>query len=304
VLTLFQIFSGRIAAEIERVEYEGQLVELNNSLEDKVKARTIDLENTIHSLNKAQSKLIESEKLAALGNLVAGVAHEVNTPLGVTITAQSIVEEKFKLLCQLLDTNSLTVEAMNDFRSTMTDTLPLMASNLSRAVTLLTNFKKTAADQHNEKLELINFFDYCQQVLSTLHPLSKQVGVSIETNIDKTIQLKTYPGIYAQIITNLVTNSLNHAFDDTKNKLITISLNKLDDGHEFTYIDNGIGLSDEAHERIFEPFFTTARNTGGIGLGMSIVYNLVNKKLNGNVELLTPEKGFGIRLNLPKIAEQ
>ena len=139
--TLFEIFSGRIAAELERVKYEQQLLEVNSTLEQKVLKRTSDFNETLEQLQLTQTQLMESEKIAALGNLVASVAHEVNTPLGVAITGQSLLQDAFNELIERFDSKQLTVDSMNEFKGLYREALPLVADNLQRAKTLINNFK-------------------------------------------------------------------------------------------------------------------------------------------------------------------
>ncbi|MDX1474000.1 MAG: ATP-binding protein, partial [Reinekea sp.] len=297
--TLFEIFSGRIAAELERVEYEQQLLSLNATLEQKVAERTADLNETLNKLQKTQDQLIESEKIASLGNLVASIAHEVNTPLGVAITGQSLLQDSFNQLARAVRTKQLSQSEMSDFVQLFSEALPLVSDNLQRAKNLINNFKKTAVDQHTDVKENINLNDYFQQVLATLTPLLKQNGVGSEVNIAPDIEVDTFPGAHAQILTNLITNSITHGFNGQDDKRIFITARQQHNAIIITYWDNGIGLTTDSREHIFEPFYTTARARGGTGLGMSIVYNLVRQKLTGELTLLPSETGFGIEITMP-----
>ena len=293
---LFQLFSGRIAAELERLDYE-------HALEEKISTRTKELSNTITQLQKTQKQLVESEKMSALGNLVAGVSHEVNTPLGIAITTHSIMADELKKLKDKLDSNSLSMKDMENFRNNSDSALTMQGENLNRAKKLIENFKKTAADQHQLEIETLDIGQYYQKVISTLRSMLKPQNVTLEINCQDTIMLATYPGVHAQILTNLINNSVKHGFVNNKeasidtdninqeNK-ITIEIKQLTaDEVEVIYSDNGCGLSKEAQQHVFEPFFTTARNQGGIGLGMSIVFNLINQKINGSIELKNASSG-------------
>ncbi len=296
VLTLFQLFSGRIAAELERIDYE-------QSLEDKITARTLELSETVRQLQTTQTQLVESEKMSALGNLVAGVAHEVNTPLGIAITTHSIMADELKKLENKIDSQSLSMKDMESFRHSANSAIAMQGENLVRAKNLMENFKKTAADQHQLEIETLDIGKYYQQVISTLRSILKPKKVSLEIECQDKIVLATYPGVHAQILTNLINNSVKHGFSNhgdsdisagnvSQENKITINVKQLPTGEvTVNYCDNGRGLSTDAEQHVFEPFFTTARKQGGIGLGMSIVFNLISQKLNGSIELQNAKTG-------------
>ena len=291
---LFQLFSGRIAAECERIDYE-------QSLEEKIAVRTSELSETVRQLQTTPKQLVESEKMSALGNLVAGVAHEVNTPLGIAITTHSIMADERKKLEDKLDSKRLSMKDMESFRHTANSAISMQGDNLVRAKNLMENFKKTAADQHQLEIETLDISQYYQQVISTLRSILKPQKVNLEIECQDKIILATYPGVHAQILTNLISNSVKHGFsnndddgtyDVNQENKITIIIKQLPSGEvKVSYCDNGRGLSKNAEQHVFEPFFTTARKQGGIGLGMSIVFNLINQKLNGSIELKNANTG-------------
>jgi signal transduction histidine kinase len=299
-LTLFRIFSGRIAAEMERIDYQQELLALNNTLEQRVFDRTAELNQTLESLKSTQEKLIESEKLAALGNLVASVAHEVNTPLGVAITGQSLISDALQTLEAEFTDQNLTVEKMKDFFELSQEASPLISENLQRAKNLINNFKNTAADQNSDIKETINIKQYYEQVFSTLKPMMKRKSVNFSLDIPDDIEVSTFPGVHGQVITNLVSNSVRHAFSENATGSIKLKARIVADTITMSYQDDGKGLTTEAKEKIFQPFFTTARGTGGTGLGMAIAYNLVKQKLTGDIRLVDSTKGFHLEFMFPK----
>lgn len=304
VKNLFELFSGRIEAELERVEYEERLQALNVQLEQKVAARTAQLQQTLADLQLMQRQLVESEKMAALGHLVAGIAHEVNTPLGVAITTQSVMADEFSHFAALVSSDRLTKTELRNFCQMLAQALPLLQANLNRADELIQNFKRTAADQHSAELGQINLAHYYQQIISTLSPLLKKQGVQLQMDIPPEWQLQTYPGSHVHILTNLVVNSMQHGFGTGEGHQIWLRGERLaDDLYCIHYRDNGCGLAQAARQHIFEPFFTTARNHGGVGLGMSILYNLVTQQLGGQVQL--PDgQGFCLSYSFRHIQQQ
>ena len=286
ILTLFELFSARIAAELERLDYE-------NSLEDKINERSHALTETIKELKENQKKLIESEKMASLGNLVAGITHEVNTPLGIAITTHSILIDELKTLNNKIDNEQLTRTDMDHYRQASSEALVMQGENLIRAKKLIENFKKTAVDQHQLEIETINIKQYYQQVTSTLRSILKPKKAILTIDCPDNIIMATYPGVHAQILTNLISNSIRHGFSsESSSNTIKIKIHQNGDGEVIVqYSDNGKGLSEEAQTRVFEPFYTTAREVGGIGLGMSIITQLITEKLNGTITLESSHSG-------------
>lgn len=283
-LSLFELFSGRIAGEFERQDHELKLIALNESLDKKVAERTNELELTIARLKKTHEQLIESEKMAALGGLVSGVAHEVNTPLGVAITAASLLEERYEAFKAKLDGAGISMGDMKSFMDQLATSLPLVENNLYRAKELVEDFKKTAKEQTEIKQENIVIEHYYSRVISTLTPILKRKNVKLTLKCCEDLAL-TYPGYHAQILTNLVSNSVQHGFSNTNNEnnAITIQVTKLSNiEFKVVYKDNGVGISDEIVHKVIEPFFTTARCDGSTGLGLSICHNLATNPLQGS----------------------
>jgi len=278
-VTLFAILAGRMVAELERNTFE-------QKLSKQLTLTNHDLSLTKNQLQSVKKQLIDCEKMAALGRLVAGITHEVNTPLGIAITTNSIINEEHQQLTEKITTQQLSMKDMDHYCQTVKTALSMQEENLSRAKKLIANFKKTAVDQHQLELEDIDIKRYYKKVVSTLNSILKTKKVSIAIKGDEHTILSTYPGVHAQIITNLITNSVRHGFTGIENNHIDITIARADCG-EITihYQDNGIGLTDQVQKRVFEPFYTTAKSSGGIGLGMSIVLDLITTKLHGTISL-------------------
>lgn len=269
------------------------------------------LMDTLTELHDAQDKLIESEKMAALGNLVAGVAHEVNTPLGVALTATSMLNDRRDLLQQDVAAGRLTREQLNTFFNQADESLSLTEKNLSRVARLISNFKQVAVDQMVTEQRTINLNNYVEEIMSALSIELKRAHISYTIDIDSDISMDTIPGAMAQILTNLVTNSIRHGYaalsptdtsDSQPRGTISVRASRADGDHiRLTFCDDGLGMDDTTLQKIFEPFFTTKRNLGGTGLGMPIVYNLVRLQLKGDINVRSQEKeGTCFELILPR----
>lgn len=289
-LALFQLFSGRISGEFERLDSENALIELNNSLDKKVQERTKELENTLEELNSAKTFLIESEKMAALGNLVSGIAHEVNTPLGVAITAQSHLNEVLKEFVIKLK-SGITKKDMDKFVSQQSQSLPLIDKNLYRAREIVENFKRIAVDQSSMEVKNVSLPDYYVEILSTLTPIFKSKAVTYSVDICDGV-IETFPGAHAQILTNLVTNSVVHGFKNHEDNKIEIQIKQGVNGrYVVDYFDNGTGIDEDSFISIMEPFYTTARGQGCTGLGLSVCFNLVTSLLHGEFSCCKSDRG-------------
>ncbi|HNH48810.1 MAG TPA: HAMP domain-containing sensor histidine kinase, partial [Myxococcota bacterium] len=239
------------------------------------------------------------EKLAALGGLVAGVAHEINTPLGVTLTALSVVDERVAALKADVLAGTATRRRFVEHLDSLSDATRLAVENGRRAASLVTSFKKVAVDQASEAVRLVEFPDYLHHVVDSLRPLIKQAKVRVEIGGD-TVQIHTRPGQIVQVLTNLISNSITHGLEDHPDPTITIYARRAPKGMWLVVEDNGWGMSEEVRRRAFEPFFTTRMGRGGSGLGLHIVYNIVVEALGGEVEVdSAPGQGTCFRLFFP-----
>ena len=284
---------------------EESLRKLNEELESRVDARTADLRRanaelrqTLEQLTQAQRQLLESEKMAALGGLVAGVAHEINTPLGVTVTAASHLREEAMRIAraQPLDPGDLA-----GFHATIGESSEIILRNLQRADRLIKSFKLVAVDQTTEERRSIELGAYLNDILTSLGPSLKKMPHTVDIVCPEPIALDTYPGALYQIVSNLVMNSLHHAFAPGQAGAIVIEARLNGSVVELTYRDNGVGMSEDVRLRIFEPFFTTSRGKGGSGLGLHVVYNLVTQLLKGSIRVESaPGAGAVFEIFLPR----
>jgi signal transduction histidine kinase len=259
----------------------------------KNKKITKKLTKTLAHLNEAQEQLVQSEKMASLGRLVAGVAHEINTPLSIAITANSLVlDDTLEIKDKIADT-SFSKKRMDQHITMSEQSLVMSEGALQRVKHLLTNFKMVAADQIISEQRTINLAKYIDDVMSTLSIEMKKKSVNYQFIGTDNLEVITLPGVFSQVLTNLVINSIVHGFDEQQAGNITIDITAAaNQGVEIHYKDDGRGMDAYTLANIFEPFFTTKRGKGSTGLGMNIVYNIVNQQLKGTITV-TSEQGVG-----------
>ena len=247
-----------------------------------------DLKISITELNKAQERLMNAEKMAALGSLSAEVTHEINTPIGVSITSTSYLSDLLVKLTTDIDNQKLTKRSLDEFVENAQQSVGLLENNLDRASELINSYKQIAVDQTSEKIRLVNFAKYLSEIIRSLSPKLKKSNHRVEVNCTDNIEIYCHAGAVAQIFTNLIINSILHAFEGTDSGLITIDINMHRDKLQIHYQDNGVGVPLEKLPKLFDPFYTTKGNSGGSGLGTHIIYTLVTDTLNGTIEVDSP----------------
>lgn len=274
---------------------------LTTHLESRVASRTQELQDSLETLKKAQLQLIESEKMAALGNLVSGVAHEVNTPLGNAITGGSIIVRETQQLLRQMEEGTLKKSFMEQKLNILNETSSLLLKSVNQAANLIRSFKRISVDQSVEDKQEFNLYEYFEEILLTFHNKLKKIPVTVTIEGDRELLIKSYPGVYAQIISNFIQNSLLHGFNDTiTDAAISIRFEIKNKNLVLTYADNGVGMDEKIKKIAFEPFTTTKRNAGGTGLGLNIVYNLITQKLLGKITLNAEvQRGVSFTLTLP-----
>lgn len=286
----------RLLAQLR--EAEQRLNQHSDRLEVTVAERTRELTRSLTQLQLARDQLISSEKMASLGALVAGVAHEVNTPLGIAVTAASVVGEALESIAEAVAHDALSKEQFQTLLRNANDGQHIVVSNLSRAARLVKDFKQTAATQVDESLCAYDMVQTLRALIASLRPETKKVPVVPQYFGPAELQGMGYPGVLMQILTNLIINSVYHAFEGVAHPRIRIEVRERDGQVELLYRDNGVGVPAALHTRIFEPLFTTRRGSGGTGLGLNIVYNLVTQKLGGALEFWSaPQRGVSFRLS-------
>jgi signal transduction histidine kinase len=269
-------------------------------IEDELRKRNNELAESMETLQLAKDQLVESERMASLGGLVAGIAHDVNTPLGVGVTAASFMQERIKNLNVAFEDKKLTSRTMSLFLTEAQQTTTLLLSNLNRASELVSSFKQVAVDQTSEAERDVDLKLYIQEVVQSLAPNFKKTKHKIEVSCPDDLVIRCAPGVVAQIFTNMIMNSLIHGFENKKQGLIKVDIKN--DGETITvhYKDNGKGLSQELLERHFDAFFTTKRGKGGSGLGTHIMYNLVTQTLGGQIKASSQEdQGIDYNITFP-----
>ena len=284
---------------LERSEIDRSNLETTNRNKETVLQRVIcdlqeyqsilekkshDLEQTLTNLSVMQNKLVEAEKMAALGGLVAGVAHEINTPVGTSITLASTLRDETQCLVTLIESGCLKKSLLNHYIEVATEVSGLILTNLNRAGELVHSFKQVAVDQSSSERRSFKVKEYIQEVMLSISPKFKQNLCKVSITGDDEIKLYSYPGALAQVITNLSNNSILHAYLPNKGGNISIDIQQQGDRVIIKYNDDGSGIDPQIFSRIFDPFFTTARDKGGTGLGLHITYNLVTQKLQGSID--------------------
>ncbi|CAN7525804.1 HAMP domain-containing sensor histidine kinase [Pseudoduganella sp. LjRoot289] len=292
-LSLLSIFSARCAAELQHQERE-------ELLEHKVLQRT-------EALRAAQASMVEQEKMAALGALVAGVAHEVNTPIGVAVTAASGMSAYAGQMVETLNGAKVSRSELIALAERLKGAANLIEQNLARAAELIGNFKQLAVDQGTEHVTELVLRDYVQGVVSAHSPELRKGAITVELRIDEALRARMPAGKLSQVLSNLLMNSAKHGYPDGGPGVVTVEAKTEADADGKSWLlidfaDDGVGMPPGVRERVFEPFFTTKRGQGGSGLGMHIVYTIV-QQMGGRVAVDGGvERGcrFHVKLPLPE----
>jgi signal transduction histidine kinase len=276
-LETLNLLSSQIAISIENSL-------LYNNLEEKVAERTQELSDALDHLKTTQAQLVESEKMASLGGLVAGIAHEINTPIGIGLMSASTLTIKTEVAINAFKNNKLKKSTMGAYFDKVAHGSQLILRNLERASELVKSFKQVAVDQSNLEKRSFVVKKYLEEILIALKPKLQKTH-QITLNGDEEIEINSYPGALSQIITNLLTNSSIHAYQEGEEGQLRFDIRRSEEQVIIEYSDDGCGIPTESLPKIFDPFFTTGRIKGGTGLGLHITYNLVTQKLKGTIQV-------------------
>jgi ligand-binding sensor domain-containing protein/signal transduction histidine kinase len=286
----------------DKENLENQVKERTETIEeqkDELEQQKEELQISIDRLQETQSQLIQSEKLAALGGLVAGVAHEINTPVGISVTAASSLAEETRRMAEQYKTNKISRVEFKEYLNAANQSANLILSNMERTATMVQSFKQVSVDQSTEQKRVFKLKDYSEDVIRSLYPRLKEKKIKIHLEIDEQLELNSYPGAYSQILTNLLINSIVHGFTKKDKGEISISAQRNNNELILEYVDDGKGIPEQIMESIFDPFFTTDKKMG-TGLGLHIVYNNVNQKLKGSIKCESEiDRGTRFVINVP-----
>lgn len=295
----------------ERVTPSGDLVELRTNItarrriEDELRRSKEEAERMLAGLREAQANLILSEKMASLGSLVAGMSHEISTPLGIGVSAASHLAEEIERLSNLFREDQLKRSEMDQFLEAATEATRIMQANLGRAARLIQAFKQVSADQTRDEIRSFDLGAYLREIMLSLAPALRRLSRPVEIDCPAGLTVRNRPGALGQIVTNLVMNAVQHAFDeDATGAQIDIRVGQpREDRITIEFSDNGHGIDTDSLPRIFDPFFTTRRGTGGTGLGLHIAYNLVTQVLGGTIAVSSrPGAGTRFIISFPQDA--
>ena len=299
----FQRYNAKVTEKTQ------QLNELNLSLEDKVIDRTQalaasnkELELALLNLKNTQEKLIASEKMASMVSLVTGVAHELNTPLGIMVTSISQIENEIEKLFIKIKSQKITRSELLRSEKTCRLGVELLNGSLNKSIRLINNFKSLSTYGEPEQAKKFSANKLIQTLSDSYQSVLKSHNTQLTLAFKDEVMVMSYKDVIIDVLTQLIENSLTHAFNDTDSPRITIQVSANNDQLIIDYFDNGLGLSYEAKDKMFDLFYTTKRNSNCTGLGMPIVYNQVTQKLQGSIKYTQPsQQGTGFTITMPML---
>ena len=292
------------SGEIVAVNVAAEEITERKRAEREVRNARDAAETALRHLRETQDSLIEAEKLAALGRMVAGIAHEVNSPVGISLTVASTLQQKAAQFAAEAASGDLRRSSLNAFLDLVQDATAQLVKNLGRSAERIQSFKQVATDQGQSNRRCFDASALTEQILSHLTRDSKQQAVTLNFHCERGLVMDSYPGPFGQVLTHLVVNAMAHAFPDGLDGVIDIKMASSGaDYVELLVADNGCGMAPEVKRLAFDPFFTTRRHFGATGLGLHIVYTIVAERLGGRLSLESdPGGGTTVSLFLPRVA--
>ena len=293
-----------------QLQAEKALQELNYQLEKRVEERTAELEetnnnlaNTMHNLQLAQAELVRSEKLTALGDIVAVVAHEINTPIGNCLTVATTLRDRSEELFEEIEQGTIRRSGLSRYINDSKTGMDILIRGLHRSSELISNFKQVAVDQTSEQRRIFKLDKVVNEVVALMLPMLRKTPYKLTILIPEDITMDSFPGPIEQIVTNLINNCILHAFDEDQPGNMTLTAEMQEHQVKIEFADDGRGIPEHYLNRIFDPFFTTKLGRGGTGLGLNIVHNIVKKMLGGQIEVSSAAgSGTSFAILLPLVA--
>ncbi|MCT8973586.1 sensor histidine kinase [Microbaculum marinisediminis] len=295
-------------ADAERADELGEMARSANFFVAEIGKRELDLRRAkeradlaLSELQRTQAELIQAEKLASLGQLVAGVAHEINTPVGIALTTGTQIGEEVKRFSEIAESGQIRRSQLHNFVDRMKEGAGLLFANLNRAAELVHSFKQVAADQASGERRQFDMRTWLDELMTSLGPVLRKSRHKVTFSCRDGLVLDTYPGTLGQVLTNLIMNALTHAYDDEQAGEISITVSEPSENEvRIAFADDGKGIGADDVGKVFDPFFTTGRRYGSTGLGLHIVYNLVTGTLQGKIDVeSTPGKGTTFIVEIP-----
>jgi two-component system NtrC family sensor kinase len=280
-----------------------QVISRRAQAEEAAREAATKTELAYRELQDTQESLVQSEKLAGLGGMVAGIAHEINTPVGIVVTSASVLEEATAQIRKAMDTGGVRKSDINAYLETAGQSTALILTNAARAAHLIQSFKQVAVDQTSDQRREFELRQYLGEVTTSLHPSLRKAHTSVDIVCADGVVMDSYPGLLAQVLTNLTMNAITHAFAEGTEGHIQITVTPAaNDSITLDFSDDGCGIPAEHLAKVFDPFFTTRRGKGGTGLGLNIVFNIVSKQLGGSIVVSNnADMGALFKLTLPRI---
>ena len=298
---LLSFVASQVANSLHRRRSAETLQQAYALLERRVQERTQDLTNTLNQLRDTQAELVRQEKLASLGGLVAGIAHEINTPLGICVTATSHVQNELRHWRAWHDAGTFSADRVESMLDELDVTMHILGNNTRRGAELVRSFKQIAVDQSSGQRRAFDLSEYLDEIVLSLKPKLKSATCSVQVDCRPGIVMNSFPGALSQVMTNLIMNALLHAFDGRSGGLIRVAGAADEEDVVLTVSDDGVGMEEADLKRFFDPFFTTKRGSGGTGLGAHIVFNQVTSVLGGTIHVAsTPGAGLQVHMRLPR----